>query len=74
MAFAFLLQARIAKLMRKSTPVVAASRVLNAIQRLQDNLKDDTTIVVVDVEPPGFDRSQVGSIYSATRSEIPTLP
>ena len=55
-------QARVAKVMRKATPVVAASRVLNAIQRLQDHLKDDTTIVVVDIEPPGFDRSQVGYI------------
>ncbi len=45
--------------MRKTTPVVAASRVLNAIQRLQDKLKDDTTILVVDIEPPGYDRSLV---------------
>ena len=41
--------------MRRLPAPVAASKVINTLVRGSDSLRDDTTIVVVELLPPGAD-------------------
>ena len=56
-------QKLVAKLVRGTKCRVAPMKVINAVMQSSDYLRDDTSIVIVDITPPGADFAKVCALF-----------